>query len=147
MDSNLAAAVLIERVIRSAYAARRSEDVQPLQWSILRYLGKSPDKSRSLASVAQYVGVTPAPASRAVQTLQNRGLVSKCQNPENLRATSISITSKGLGVLEEDPLLRIASALSKLPEAKNRDFLRTLRDLVLHFENEYDIDEEKGTVG
>jgi len=32
----VAAAVLMERLIRDAYPARQSSQIQPLQWSILR---------------------------------------------------------------------------------------------------------------
>ncbi len=131
MDRNLGIAILLEEIVRSAYRARKSEDVQPLQWSILRYLSLSPNEGRDLASIGAYAGVTAAPASRAVKTLEERGLVRKEQGHEDRRAVSIRITNQGLKVLGDDPLLKIAYRLSQLPDDELAAISSGLRKLVL----------------
>lgn len=131
MDRSLGIAILLEEAVRSAYKARSSKDIQPLQWSILRYLGLTPQDGRDLASVANYAGVTPAPVSRAVQTLEARGLIEKQRSREDRRAVSIRITAKGLATLGSDPLLQIAYKLRQLPDHEVEAIGRGLRKLVL----------------
>ncbi len=131
MKTELAAALLMENLVRSAYPEKRSSSVQPLQWSILRYVRSTEDEGRTLGAIARYVGVTAAPVSRAVATLEKRGLVSKSPSRENARAISIRITAKGLALLEDDPMLRLAHRLRELPMQDRRVFFRTLRALTL----------------
>lgn len=131
MDSEVAVAVLMEQVVRSAYRARRSGEVQPLQWTILRYLSLSPEQDRDLASIAAYAGVTPAPASRAVRTLEDRGFVQKERHLEDRRALSVRITRQGLEALENDPILEIANRLKELSEKEIDVISRALRKLAL----------------
>ncbi|MEM9912081.1 MAG: MarR family transcriptional regulator [Pseudomonadota bacterium] len=131
VEKNLAAAILLESMIRSAYADTRSSDVQPLQWSIMRYLAQANGKPCTLHSIARYVGVTAAPASRAVETLHKRGLISKRRDPDNARAVAVTITSPGIALLASDPLLPIAVRLQKLPDHTNSEFIRILRNLAL----------------
>ncbi|MEM6374932.1 MAG: MarR family transcriptional regulator [Pseudomonadota bacterium] len=132
MDKHLATAILLETLVRSAYADRRSGSVQPLQWSILRYLRQTAPDPRSLQAIARYVGVTAAPASRAVDTLNKRGFLTKKRNPDNARSVSIAITSQGLELLENDPLFAIGEQIRQLPAEERSAFIRTLRHLVLH---------------
>lgn len=131
MKTELAAALLMEHLVRSAYPEKRSSSVQPLQWSILRYLRSAGDEGQSLSTIARYVGVTAAPVSRAVTTLEKRGLVTKEAGPINARAVSIEITQKGLALLVDDPMLQLARRLKQLPLEDRRAFIGTLRALTV----------------
>ena len=138
MDRELALAILMERIVRSAYSSRKSEEIQPLQWSILRYLSRSQDSGRDLASVASYVGVTSAPASRAVKTLEKRGLVEKAQSDEDRRSVTVKISAEGLRALKHDPLSRIALKLKSLSQPEFAAMSIGLRNLVLLEEDSAD---------
>lgn len=131
MDRELALALLIEQLVRTSYSAERQFKIFPLQWSILRYVHAAQPDSRDLNSVASYVGVTYGPASRAVQTLTNRGLLSKHQNPKDGRSTQISITKLGCDILQDDPMQKIAYELKQVPEADLNVFSVVLRNLMV----------------
>ena len=93
--SELAAAVLLERLIRDSYGPRRSSDIQPLQWAILRHLERCGAERTNLSAVTQGVGLTLSPVSRAVSTLADRGLVKRVSNPENAREVLVTLTPLG----------------------------------------------------
>ena len=132
MGTELAAAILMERLVRASYPEKRSSSVQPLQWSILRYLNDSESTGRDLSSIAKYVGVTAAPASRAVATLEKRGLLTKRTHPNNARTLVIQITKNGMEFLENDPMLILASRLRALSSRERATFIKTLRALSLN---------------
>ena len=60
--ASLAAAVLLERLIRDTYTARHSSEIQPLQWSILRYLAahRAVSEPHALARGACHHNIGPA---------------------------------------------------------------------------------------
>lgn len=129
MKSDIAAAVLLERIVRDSYGSKRSSEIQPLQWSILRFLQQAQDGGSNLSTITQHLGLTLSPVSRAVQTLCKRGLVSKRVNPKNAREVIVTLTEDGVDTLAEDPLLNIARGLRRLPEGQRAQFIRAIRDL------------------
>jgi DNA-binding MarR family transcriptional regulator len=56
-------------------------------------------KGYSVSNVAQFLGVSTAAASRAVDRLVRRGLVNRTEAPEDRRAVELSLTSKGQALL------------------------------------------------
>ena len=67
LDSRaFASAVLLEKIFRNAYENRRSSEVQPLQWSIMRYLVHASEDRRTVVWLASFLGMTHAPVARAV---------------------------------------------------------------------------------
>lgn len=132
MKKELAAAVLIERLVRDAYPQKQSSAVQPLQWSILRYLAQAPEDVCELKTVAAYVGLTLAPVSRSVATLEKRGFVTKKNHPDSRRSVNIQITLKGKEALEQDPLIDIATRITMLPEEDLESFLKAIRRIVVN---------------
>ena len=131
MERTVGVALIMEELVRSAYRDRQSKDVQPLQWSILRYLSTSSVTGVPLTSIAAYCGVTAAPVSRAIKTLEKRGFVQKDEKQEDRRSLSVRITSQGLEALEDDPILRIAYKLNQLTEEEMRVVARCLRRIIL----------------
>jgi DNA-binding MarR family transcriptional regulator len=55
----------------------------------------------TVSNVAQFLGVSTAAASRAVERLVRRGLVNRTEAAEDRRAVRLSLTSKGQEVLAE----------------------------------------------
>lgn len=53
----------------------------------------------SVSNVAQFLGVSTAAASRAVDRLVRRGLVNRMEAPEDRRAVELSLTEKGAELL------------------------------------------------
>ena len=116
MKAEVAAAVLIEQMIRDAYSDRAPGQMRPLQWSILRCLARTDPAVKSQSWIARFLGITAAPVSRAVHTLERRGLVVLRRRPEDARQTEVVLTDEGHATLGEDPILKIARRFSRLDE-------------------------------
>ena len=132
MKVEVAAALLMERMVRDAYSEKHSTAIQPLQWTILRYLSATSEETRDIKSISRYVGITPAPISRAVSTLEGRQLVKRRPHPASKRSVMVTITEKGLEKLEDDPILKIANSITSLNERDRDRFVRILRQLMIN---------------
>ena len=131
IKKDVAAAILMEKIVRDVYSNKGSREVQPLQWSILRYLERASANSSDLTSIARFLGLTLSPVSRAVQTLEKRGLVTKRPDPQSGRAVVVSLSNEGRATLEADPILKIAKKINVLPEGEREQFRNALRSLWL----------------
>lgn len=131
MERAVAAALLIERTARDIYEERSSSAVQPLQWSILRFLESSPTSDARVAVIAKYLGTHHAPVSRAVATLAKRGLVEKDTRAGPARTAPIVLTDLGREALEQDPIKKVAERLETLPERERRVFEKVLTYLAM----------------
>ncbi|WP_162791963.1 MarR family winged helix-turn-helix transcriptional regulator [Pseudosulfitobacter sp. DSM 107133] len=129
--TTMAAAVLLERMIRDTYSARHSSEIQPLQWSILRYLARTPEDQRQLRRIAPFLNLTPAPVARAITTLAQRGLVTQSVSAADSRIKTITLTNLGLEALLEDPIVDVAARIDALPDLERMNFIRSVRTLAL----------------
>ncbi|RBO55181.1 hypothetical protein DSD19_00055 [Rhodovulum sp. BSW8] len=129
--SDLAAAVLMERIVRDAYDSKSSSAIQPLQWSILRYVERSPEDRCTLTLIASYLGLTHAPVSRAVRTMRDRGLVGQRSHPRDARSAIISLTEAGRAALELDPIRKIGLLVGTLPDSERAAIKRALRSIAI----------------
>ncbi len=127
--SDLAAALLMEKIVRETYASARSSDIQPLQWSILRYIERTPVKDCAVSRIADYLGLTHAPVVRAAKTLVKRGLINQRPNPIDARSNVLSLTDLGYETLATDPILVVVDRLKRLPEGEREVFKRLIRSL------------------
>ena len=84
-----------------------------------------------VATIAKYLGLHHAPVSRAVATLVKRGLIEKQPGRSDLRTAPFELTLKGRDLLKVDPILKIASQITLLPEGERSAFERAMRNLAL----------------
>lgn len=117
---------LLEQTARAIYDARGPRAVHPGQWAVLRYLAGAESKERTVSGVASYLGVTHAPASRAVAALARKRLVTVQSSREDRRVRQIDLTEEGEALLTKDPVNRLTSALDELDEKRQREFAQTL---------------------
>ncbi|GLQ28098.1 hypothetical protein GCM10007927_29010 [Sulfitobacter pacificus] len=134
----IASIVLLERFVRDIYPARHSSEIQPLQWSILRYLDRMPDDRCELRWIAQFLGLTRAPVTRATATLEGRGYVTHRANGHDGRTKTIGLTPLGIKALSNDPILTAVKHIRKLPEAEQSQFMNTIRSIALISESASD---------
>lgn len=138
-DKKLAASiVLLERFVRDIYPAKNSSAIQPLQWSILRYLARIPDDRCEVRWIAEYLGLTRAPVTRAVATLERHNLISQETNNEDARTKTITLTELGITTLKKDPILEAAARIRNLPQAEQAQFILSVRSLTLNSEGSSD---------
>jgi DNA-binding MarR family transcriptional regulator len=130
---DLAAALLIEKIVRGTYT-KNSTEVQPLQWSILRYLERAPEPRCTMTWIRSFLGLTHAPVVRAIKTLVNRGLVEQLDNPSDARSNILRLTHKGCETLAFDPMLSVALRIQKLPEVEREQFKKIVRAITMDLE-------------
>jgi DNA-binding MarR family transcriptional regulator len=117
---------LLEQTARAIYDARGPRAVHPGQWAVLRYLASADGKSRTVSGVANYLGVTHAPASRAVAALARKKFVTVESSKEDRRVRQIDLTETGRALLQKDPVNRLTSAIDELDESRQQEFAKTL---------------------
>ncbi|MCV6824924.1 MULTISPECIES: MarR family winged helix-turn-helix transcriptional regulator [Halocynthiibacter] len=127
---DIAAAVLLENILRSTYPSREPGAIQPLQWSILRFIARVPEEQRTANMISNYLGVTAAPLSRAIQTLVKRGYIVQKKNAKDARSFLLFLTDEAVEALKSDPLLRLADSVSQLPEDQRDAFNKALEQIV-----------------
>ena len=121
-----ATALLLERIVLGIYRSRQSNEVQQLQWSIMRYLEGAAQSQKTIGQIASYLGLTHAPVARAVNVLIGRKLVVKVKNPDDGRSQIVSLTPDGHKMLEADPIHGISAEIRRLPV----DVRQLLNDLL-----------------
>lgn len=127
----IASIVLLERFVRDIYPARQSSAIQPLQWSILRYLGRMPEDRCEVRWIAQFLGLTRGPVTRAVATLESRDLVRQQTSGIDARTKTITLTELGVATLAKDPVVEAAARIRSLPGSEQAQFINSIRALAL----------------
>lgn len=117
---------LLEQTARAIYDARGPRAVHPGQWAVLRYLAGADSDARTVSGVANYLGVTHAPASRAVAALARKNLVTVRSSDSDRRVRQIDLTESGAALLVKDPVKRLTSAIDELDESRQKEFAQTL---------------------
>ncbi|MEZ6030063.1 MAG: MarR family transcriptional regulator [Hyphomonadaceae bacterium] len=128
MDASIVAR-LLEQTARAVYDSRGPRAIHAGQWAVLRYLARAGRQARTVGGVASYLGVTHAPASRAVSSLARKDLVVVRADPEDRRVRRIDLTTTGRALLEHDPVHRLTAAIEDLSADKQRELAATLEAL------------------
>lgn len=123
--------IALESILRALYSTRAPGEVQPLQWSILRYLGRCTLRHATVADVSRFVNVSHAPVSRALATLCTKGLVVATEHPTEKRRRAYKVTERGAEHLAADPFLRLQHTLDGLSPTERQSFLASVRKILL----------------
>jgi len=127
--SDLAAALLLERLVREVYTDRAPGSVTQLQWAILRAISRAGDGGCTQNWIGRFVGVTAAPVSRAIRALERHQAVTTRRDDDDGRQTIVELTTIGHDLLKSDPLLAITGRLSRLDDSDKVAFRRALQHL------------------
>lgn len=122
-------AILLEQTARSIYDKRAPSDIHPGQWSALRFFARAGRKARTVAGLANYLGVTRGPASRAASVLVNQGFLISEENRDDRRSPVFTLTRKGRNVLKDDPINRLARVISKMKDGEKEALVESLNAL------------------
>jgi DNA-binding MarR family transcriptional regulator len=125
MDASVVAR-LLEQTARAVYESRGPRAVHPGQWAVLRYLARAGRQARTVGGVATFLGVTHAPASRAVAALARKELVTVKTDAEDRRVRRIDLTAAGRALLDQDPVHRLTAAIEELDNRAQTEFAKTL---------------------
>jgi DNA-binding MarR family transcriptional regulator len=125
MDASVVAR-LLEQTARAIYESRGPKAIHAGQWAVLRYLARAGRQARTVGGVATYLGVTHAPASRAVASLARKDYVVVKADPEDRRVRRIELTAAGRSLLEHDPVHRLTTAIEGMSADRQRELAATL---------------------
>jgi DNA-binding MarR family transcriptional regulator len=90
-----ALADLLDEIVDEA-----SDGTLTLQQIKLMLLISRPEHRFKVMDIADFLGVTNAAASRAIDRLVQRGLIDRTISPDDRRAVDLALTADGHGVLE-----------------------------------------------
>lgn len=122
----IALAVLLEQTVRQIYPERSPQAMHPGQWAALRYLARANQEAATVAGLARYLGVTLAPASRAISALIRKGFVKGAPDSRDRRVVRLSLTPEGEELILQDPILRLAQIISELPDGQQDNLAAVL---------------------
>lgn len=125
----VALAILLEQTVRQIYPERSPQAMHPGQWAALRYLARANREASTVAGLARYLGVTLAPASRAISALTRKGFVKGEPDTRDRRIIRLSLTPEGQALVDQDPILRLAEIMGELPGEKQSDLASTLEHI------------------
>lgn len=128
MDASTVAR-LLEQTARAIYESRGPRAVHAGQWAVLRYLARASRDGRTVGGVATYLGVTHAPASRAVASLARKHYVTVKSDAEDRRVRRIELTPQGKALLDHDPVHRLTAAIEGLSQSRQKEFAGILETL------------------
>lgn len=131
-----AVARLLEQTARAVYDERGPNAIHAGQWAVLRYLARAGRQARTVGGVATYLGVTHAPASRAVAALLRKDLVTVKADAEDRRVRRIDLTQAGRALLQHDPVHRLTQAIDTLGSARAAELADMLEALYSHLTQE-----------
>lgn len=123
-------AALIERVGRLVSTEAHAEGLLPVQWEALRYLDKANRFSKTAAALTAYLGITKGTVSQTLKTLGNKGLLKKRVDAKDRRINHLSLTAKGLKLLQHDPLDTTVVAVDRLGDTTQRTLRKGLQSLL-----------------
>ncbi|MDW7738466.1 MAG: MarR family transcriptional regulator [Bacillota bacterium] len=118
------------------------DEITDTQFIVLRALRKNPCNTSFLAHM---LGVTLSAVTALINRLFKMGLVNRERQEKDRRQVWISITPKGLKVLnevEEQRNLLLALYLSKVPEDERKQLLILLKKAIKLFEREDILEED-----
>ncbi len=128
------------RILFSRYTV---DEITDTQFIVLRSLRKGPCNTSYLAKV---LGVTLSAVTALINRLYKMGLVTRERQERDRRQVWISITPKGVEVLqavEDKRYLLLALYFSRLPEDERTELLEMLRRVITLFEREDIVDEDE----
>ena len=118
MDAELLARLrgVIPRLARQFNETSTGEDLTPTQYSVLALVrARGP---LGLAELTELEGLNPTMLSRIVKVLDERGLIRRLPNPNDMRAARVEVTPEGelvAGRVREQRTRVLSECLERLP--------------------------------
>jgi DNA-binding MarR family transcriptional regulator len=136
MDDDVADALrgVVSQLSRRLNATATHEDLSPSQASVLSVVAEL--RSIGIADLTRAEGLNPTMTSRIVAALEERGLVRRVSNPDDLRSITVEVTDAGTATKKRIRAQRdgvVAGALATLDSERVRaiaDALPAMRELV-----------------
>ncbi len=112
-----AVADVLEHIGRRMQKLAFSENLNPAQWTLLRFLAHSNPSARTPTGFARFHLTTKNAAAQTIEALLRKKLIRSSAHPHDQRAKLLELTPEGFRVLQRDPRNMLVTALEGLPEA------------------------------
>lgn len=127
----------IRKIVRSlnleSKKIQKEYGVSIPQLMCLDYLGNKDELKSTQGEIARYLNLNASTMSGIIDRLESKGYVARLPNPSDKRTVYISLTSKGLKLIDSSPQLlhhQLSRHLQKLPADKIREINEALKVLV-----------------
>jgi len=98
-------------------------------YHVLSAVSEAPDHRRRLSELAGYMQWSPSRLSHHVSRMEQRGLVTRADCPEDARGAFVVITDKGLDAIRAAAPLHVASVRQHLIDLLTPEQLRSLTEI------------------
>jgi DNA-binding MarR family transcriptional regulator len=123
-------AELMYQAVRLAQGGDGDTDLNPAEWTALRYLARANQTSRTPSALAKFQATTRGTTSQVIKALENGGYLVRLQSKTDKRNVNLSLTDKGRQALARDPFDGLIHAVGSLePEAQETMHVNLLRVL------------------
>ena len=122
-------AALMEQMVRALYEHRGPTELQPAHWSALRFFKRAGPSARTVTGLAKSQHIHKGTASRTINVLVKRNLIRGFPHPDDGRTQIFELTKLGLETCAEDPLTKLATQISCLPEGQSSELAQILTQL------------------
>lgn len=129
-------AELIEILLRELNARMYRSELNPAQWSALRYFSRDNGQHRTLTDFARFHASTRGTASQTISALQRKGLVTRTPVPKDARQVAVCVTDRGRAVLSKDPLASLTDCIGRIPDDRRLAFALIIKDLLFNLYGE-----------
>ena len=126
MPSKAEISLLLERLARVLHNESHAEGLKPVQWEVLRYLGRANRFSRSPSSVTAYLGITKGTVSQTITALGRKALLKKLSADGDKRAVQLDLMPEGKRLLRSDPIANLHATIEELPQRQSEALLNAL---------------------
>lgn len=123
-------AALIDRLSHSAYGGCGRHQLQPAQWTALRFFSIANSYSRTASAFARYQGTTPGAASQTIRVLVERELLTRTPDPADGRKHRLALTPAARALLRADPIGALARGAETLNETERETLTRCLEKVL-----------------
>ena len=111
-----AVADVIAHIGRRLQNLAYSENLNPAQWSLLRFLARSNPSARTSTGFSRFHLTTKNAAAQTVEALLRKKLIRSTTHPHDQRSKLLELTASGTQMLQHDPMNDLVAALERLPE-------------------------------
>ncbi|QRY61379.1 MarR family transcriptional regulator [Gordonia sp. PDNC005] len=114
---------------------RTDAGISHVYYSMLALLSNAPDRTMTMGELARDSFTSPSRLTHAVASMEKRGWVARCADPENRRIQNVSLTDNGVELLVriapghvDEVRRRVFDRLSPAQVDQLRDIASTLAE-------------------
>ncbi len=122
----VATAGLLEQLAREIHAETSLAGLSASQWAVLRYLAKAGRSACTAQQISCYLGDSEILVLRSLTALARRTLV---MFSVDALGEPVSLTDRGRQTLANDPMSRLAAAVSAIPTTDQQELARLVESI------------------